>query len=177
MRLRVRWVMKATERPSPLMTGCDAGAAVGWFAAVPTSPRLATVTAPVRRSFTKTSGAPLSAPSVARSDAVLVKATYRPSSLMEASLLAPVACAPAAEVLTRSVVPVTLSWTNTSLAPLVSPGTRCASADANATHRPARDSDGAPLATARSEERRVGKEWRSPWSADRYMNNSHELLS
>jgi hypothetical protein len=81
---------------------------------------------------------------------VLVKATYRPSSLIDGSVLAPVACAPPDVVLMRSVEPVTLSWTKTSLTPLVSPRTRCASADANATHRPPRDRDGALLATVAS---------------------------
>src|SRR3954471_8577418 len=150
IRVRVRWVVNATERPSPLMTGRDAGAPVDSPAGRPISPRLATVTAPVCRSFTNTSGAPLSAASDARSGAVLVNATYRPSSLIEGSLLAPVAWLPPAPVLTRSVVPVTLSWTNTSPAPLVSPGTRCASAEAKATHRPERDNDGWPLATPAS---------------------------
>src|SRR5262249_43927384 len=71
-----------------------------------------------------------------RLDAAEKNATRGPSPLMAGSVLASFACAPALLTLTRSVVPVCRSRTNTSVVPLVSPGTRLLAVEVKATKRP-----------------------------------------
>ena len=78
--------------------------------------------------------------------AIESNATRRPSALIRAPnaepprmpgpTLCPFASAPVLSTLTRSVVPVSRSWTNTSGTPLVSAGTRLAAAESNVTSRP-----------------------------------------
>src|SRR5204863_7840303 len=64
------------------------------------------------------------------------KATKRPSALSVGLRLWPFPPVPALSTLTRSVVPVRRSWTNTSGDPLVSPGTRFVEREVNATNQP-----------------------------------------
>ena len=68
--------------------------------------------------------------------AVETKATKRPSALMATTPLPPFPWFPVLSTLTRSVVPVCRSWTNTSEVPLVSPGTRLVDLELKATKRP-----------------------------------------
>ena len=72
-------------------------------------------------------------------------ATRRPSSEIDGKVLCPSPCVPFVATLTRTTVFVRLSRTNTSETPLVSPGTRLLANEANATHRPSADTDGAVL--------------------------------
>ena len=71
-----------------------------------------------------------------------VKATKRPSALIAGERLSPFPWFPALSTLTRSVVPVRRSWTNTSATPFVSPGTRLMAAEVKATKRPSALIDG-----------------------------------
>src|SRR5438552_1490301 len=79
--------------------------------------------------------------------AVLTKATTLPSAEIAGKSLLSFAWAPAESTLTRSVVAVSRSWTNTSVTPLVSPGTRLVASLANATKRPSAERAGAKRAT------------------------------
>src|SRR6478609_10520582 len=69
-------------------------------------------------------------------------ATHRPSSEMDGKELGPSPCAPLSATLMRATCFVRLSRTNTSVVPLVSPGTRLLASEWNATHRPSDDTDG-----------------------------------
>jgi hypothetical protein len=79
---------------------------------------------------------------VTRFGAVDVNTTAPPSALMTGNVLAPVASVPLVLTLTRSVVPVLRSRTNTSVAPFVSPGTRLVASEAKATSWPSALMDG-----------------------------------
>src|SRR3954454_14732241 len=72
-------------------------------------------------------------------------ATNRPSADSEGVLLLFLACAPVAARLARTVVPAARSRTNTSVRPLVSPGTRLAACDRKATRRPSAEIEGEKL--------------------------------
>ena len=116
--------------------------------ASPWAPALETLTrsvVPICRSRTNTSGCPLVSPGT-RLVAADQKATKRPSALIagEGELL-PSAWAPVVVRLTRSVLPVSRSRTNTSTTPLVSPGTRLVAPDWKATKRPSALIAGNPL--------------------------------
>jgi hypothetical protein len=65
-----------------------------------------------------------------------VNATNRPSALIDGPVLSLLPSVPALVTLTRSVVCVCRSNTNTSKRPLVSPGTRFDSQESKATRRP-----------------------------------------
>src|SRR5439155_233563 len=122
---------KATKRPSALTAGAP-------LPQLPWVPALSTLTRsvmPVCRSWTKTSAYPLVA-SATRLVAYDSKATKRPSALIEGLPLEPLPSVPALLTLTRSVVPVHRSRTNTSCHPLVSPGTRWVAREEKATKRP-----------------------------------------
>jgi hypothetical protein len=80
-----------------------------------------------------------------RSAASDTNATTRPSAEMAGSKLRPPASAPRRPTLTRSVLPVRRSWTKTSSAPFVSPGTRFAASEEKATNRPSAEIAGLPL--------------------------------
>src|SRR5205814_6570006 len=88
------------------------------------------------RSWTNTSYARFASPAT-RLLAVLWNATKRPAAERAGPALESFPCVPPEATLTRSVVPVCRSWTNTSVAPFVSPATRLVPALRNATKRPA----------------------------------------
>src|SRR5205814_1751554 len=88
-----------------------------------------------RRSWTNTSMRLLLSPTT-RSVAAELKATKLPSALIAGPYRLPFVSVLEESTLTRSVVPVCRSWTNTSMEPLVSPGTRLAASEAKATKRP-----------------------------------------
>src|SRR5213592_1820721 len=90
---------------------------------------------PVCRSWTNTSVLPFVSPAT-RLVAVLWNATKRPSAERAAPALAALPSVPSEATLTRSVVPVCRSWTNTSDTLFVSPATRSAAALSKATKRP-----------------------------------------
>ena len=75
------------------------------------------------RSWTNTSYAPFASPAT-RLVAVLWNATKPPSAERTGPALEPFPWVPPEATLTRSVVPVCRSRTNTSVAPFVSPATR-----------------------------------------------------
>src|SRR5438552_3012338 len=134
----------ATKLPSAEMAGAKNPAKLSSFACVPVEDTLTRFVVPVIRSWTKTSTAPLvSRPT--RLVASLENATKRPSAEMAGVKLVPFASAPAEEMLTRSVVPVSRSRTNTSVTPLVSPGTRLVASLGNVTKRPSAEMAGRTL--------------------------------
>src|SRR5438552_10226937 len=145
---------KATKRPSAETAGAKNPAKLSSFACAPVEDTLTRFVVPVIRSWTKTSTAPLvSRPT--RLVASLENATKRPAAEMAGVKLVPFASAPAEEMLTRPVVPVSRSRTNTSVTPLVSPGTRLVASLGNATKRPSAEMAGAklvPFASAPAEE-------------------------
>jgi len=122
---------KTTSCPLALMPG----ALHGPSACAPLLSTLTRVVTPLWRSCTKMSATPFVSSAV-RSGEVEAKATYRPSALMAALVLSPLAWAPALVTLTRVVVPPWRSRTNTSNLPFVSPSTRFVAEDSNATKPP-----------------------------------------
>jgi hypothetical protein len=106
---------------------------------VPSEATLARVTAPVCRSWTKTSNAPFVSPRT-RLLATDSNATKRPSALIAGDSLPPSAWVPSEATLTRVVVPLCRSWTKMSEQAkgqgLVSPGTRLEAVDQKAMKRP-----------------------------------------
>ena len=84
------------------------------------------------RSWTNTSYAPFASPAT-RLLAVPWNTTKRPSAERAAPELEPFPWFPSEATLARSVVPVCRSWTNTSVAPFVSPATRLVAVLWNAT--------------------------------------------
>jgi len=122
---------KAIVFPSSLMEGAP-------LSEFPCPPALSTLTSsvlPVVRSWTKTSFAPLLSFGT-RFEEREVNATKRPSPLIEGSRLSEFPSLPELSTLTRSVVPVSRSWTKTSKAPFVSFGTRFEEVELNVTKRP-----------------------------------------
>src|SRR5207249_4364126 len=93
------------------------------------------------RSWTNTSYAPFASPAT-RLVAVPWNATKPPSAERAAPALGPFPWVPSESTLTRSVVSVCRSWTNTSVAPFVSPATRLVAALWNATKRPSAERAG-----------------------------------
>src|SRR5207253_1683861 len=91
------------------------------------------------RSWTNTSFAPFGSPAT-RLVAALWTATKRPSAERAGQLLALLAWVPSEATLTRSVMPVCRSWTNTSVVPFVSLATRSVASLCNATKRPSAES-------------------------------------
>ena len=71
-----------------------------------------------------------------RSEASETKATNRPSALIDAQKLDPLALPPFASTLARKVFPDTRSRTNTSDTRFVSFGTRLPAVESKATNRP-----------------------------------------
>jgi hypothetical protein len=112
------------EAPIPVI----AGSQLLLFPCPPALDTLTRVVVPVCRSCTNTSSLPLVSPAT-RVDAVEENATRRPSALMAGVQLRPFPCPPRLDMLTRDVVPVCRSCTNTSKFPLVSPATRLEAAD------------------------------------------------
>src|SRR5207302_9890426 len=105
---------------------------------LPWSPALSTRSRSVvrvRRSWTKTSATPFVSPHT-RFVASDQKTTKRPFALIEGPSLPRFASFPALSTLTRSVVWVRRSRTNTSPPPLLSPGPRLVATEAKATNRP-----------------------------------------
>src|SRR5207244_1030493 len=96
------------------------------------------------RSWTNTSYAPFASPAT-RLVAVPWNATKPPSAERAAPALGPFPWVPSESTLTRSVVPVCRSWTNTSVAPFVSPATRLVAVLWNATKRPSAERTGPAL--------------------------------
>src|ERR1035437_2886850 len=111
----------ATYRPSGVMTGVAMVELE--LPEASNAPTLTRQFVPAIKSRTKTSGMPLVSPGT-RFDALLMKATYRPSGVMTGSVEAPFADAPFVETLTSVVVPATRSLTKMSVTPFVSFGTR-----------------------------------------------------
>src|SRR5438874_1863622 len=105
-----------------------AGPALASFPWVPSEAPLTRSVVPVCRSWTNTSVAPFVSPAT-RLLPVLWNATKRPSAERAGPALKPF-------TLTRSVVAVCRSWTNTSVARFVSPATRLVAPLWNATKRP-----------------------------------------
>ena len=93
---------------------------------------LTRVVVPVCMSRRKTSAQPFVS-SATRLVAFDRNTTYRPSALRAASDEEPSPSVPSLATLTRTVVPVWRSWTNTSYCPFVSPATRLVEFDSNAT--------------------------------------------
>src|SRR5204862_455509 len=93
------------------------------------------------RSWTNTSYVPLVSPAT-RLVAVPWNATKPPSAERAAPELGPFPWVPSEATLTRSVVPVCRSCTNTSVLPFVSPATRLVAALWNATKRPSAERAG-----------------------------------
>src|SRR5438270_9004029 len=123
---------------------------------------------PVWRSRRKMSTIPLpSAPPGRRLLAADSKTTNRPSALTLGLKLPALPWPPSVATLIRSVWPVARSRAKMSVTPLVSPATRFDESDSKATMLPSADRAGAAVG-ARSEERRVGKEWRSRWVRARW---------
>src|SRR5438874_272478 len=133
---------KATNRPLALIAGFELSPPSAWFAKLSTLTRSVVR---VTRSWTNTSEAGLSKPYMSLAQLVSPatrlgeaeqKATKRPSALIEGAALPQLPWLPALSTLTRSVVRVWRSWTNTSVVLLVSPGTRLVASEAKATKRP-----------------------------------------
>ena len=101
---------------------------------------------PVWRSRTNTSSLPLVSPGT-RLLASELKATKRPSAEIAGSKLSPLPWTPPGPRLTRWVVPVWRSRTNTSSTPLVSPGTRLVASESKATKRPSAEIAGPDAGT------------------------------
>jgi len=118
-----------------------AGAALESFPWVPSEVTLTRSVVPVCRSCTNTSVLPFVSPAT-RLVAVLWNATKRPSAERAAPALAALPSVPSEATLTRSVMPVCRSWTNTSVAPFVSPATRLVAKLTNATKRPSAERAG-----------------------------------
>ena len=112
---------KTTNFPSALICGEVLSA----VASVPVELTLTRTVVSRSRSWTKMSCTPFVS-SDTRFVASDSKATYRPSPLIEASPLPPLASTPRESTLTRSIAPVRRSRTKMSHAVLVSPGTRFA---------------------------------------------------
>jgi len=128
---------KATVPPSPEMSGCSE-AAFGW------DPSLATPTRPVvpaSRSRTNASATPLVSPGT-RFEATDTNATLRPLPEIDGAYEPPFAATPPTPTLTIVVVPSSMSRTNTSGCPLVSPATRSEASLWYATYRPSPETDG-----------------------------------
>ena len=122
----------ATMHPSALIAGGN------WApseASVPSGPRLIRTVFPVTLSCTNTSNQPFVS-SGTRFVASERNATNRPSALIAGYELGPLASLPSLATLTRVVLPVLRSWTNTSHMPLSSCATRLEAYDVNATNRP-----------------------------------------
>jgi hypothetical protein len=102
---------------------------------VPALERLTRSVVWVWRSNTKMSKRPLVSPGT-RFDSQEWKATRRASALRDGEALCRSTPDGGWVVLIPSVVPVCRSWTNTSVVPLVSPGTRLEANDQKATKRP-----------------------------------------
>ena len=123
--------VNATKRPSALMASIP-------LLLFPWVPSLATLTrsvVSVTRSRTKTSNSSLVSPAT-RLLASELNATKRPSALMAGKRLCSSPSLPSLATLTRSVVPLSRSWTKTSSSKLMSPATRLLAMDVNATKRP-----------------------------------------
>src|SRR5581483_4016880 len=80
-----------------------------------------------------------------RLDADELNTTTCPLAEIAAKPLPAFAWAPVDETLTRVVIPVCRSRTNTSCAPLVSPGTRLDAVESNSTYRPSAEMPAGPL--------------------------------
>src|SRR5205823_240898 len=126
----VALLWNATKRPSAER----AGPALASFPWVPSEAPLTRSVVPVCRSWTNTSVAPFVSPAT-RLLPVLWNATKRPSAERAGPALKPF-------TLTRSVVAVCRSWTNTSVVPFVSPATRLVASLWNATKRPSAERAG-----------------------------------
>lgn len=133
---------KATKVAAP--DAPTAGAALDPFPGAPPGAELTSRVVPAAGTPTNTSATPLVSPTT-RLVAVDSKATVSPSGLSDGARLGPLACIPPAPTLTRVVVPPCRSRTNTSVTPLVSFGTRLLAAEANATKRPPKRTDGSVL--------------------------------
>jgi hypothetical protein len=101
---------KVTEVPSLLTAGYCA-APMPWVPSLATDTR---VVVPVTRSCRNTSPLALVSPGT-RFDAADLKATWRPSLLIAGESDGPSAWVPSLATETRVVVPVSRSWTNTSV--------------------------------------------------------------
>jgi hypothetical protein len=123
---------KATKPPSLLIAAVPRLVLSPW---VPSAATLTRVVWPVTRSWTKMSVLPLVSPGT-RLVADDEKETKRPSPLRSGPLLLPFASLPLLVTLTRWVLPLARSRTNTSTAPLLSPPTRLVAAESNATTSP-----------------------------------------
>src|SRR5437870_2793555 len=121
-----------------------AAPALGPFPWVPSEATLTRSVVPVCRSWTNTSVAPFVSPAT-RLVAVPWNATKPPSAERAGPALKPFPWVPSEATLTRSVVPVCRSWTNTSVAPFVSPATRLVAVSWNATKRPSAERTGPAL--------------------------------
>ena len=97
---------------------------------------LTTFVVPETRSRTTMSELPSVSPPGTRFDASVSNATYRPSSLMAGSRLAPLPCVPASLTLTRLVLFATWSRMNTSPVAFVSFATRLDALEPKATTPP-----------------------------------------
>lgn len=128
----------ATYRPSTLMAGC-ALAPLPW---APVLDTLIRVVAPVNRSFTKMSLAPLVSPET-RLLALDWKATRRPSSEIEGSTEVPFGRPTPLGLLTSSVRSLALSRTYTWL--VLTPGTRFVAEEEKAMTLPSRLTAGLAL--------------------------------
>ena len=131
----------ATYRPSDE----TAGDTLLPFDSAPAAPTLTRVVTPAWRSRTKTSATPFVSP-LTKLLAQEVNATYLPSPETTAFWLRPFACAPLELTFTRSVAPLTMSWTKMSHCPLVSEGTKLEALDLNATMPPLAEIEAQSLA-------------------------------
>src|ERR671919_445204 len=137
---------KATKRPSGVIFPPKLGA---YRAGSPCVLTLIRSVSLVSRSCTKTSSAPsrfVGTPSFStRFGASELNTTKRPFGDIEVGRLVPVPCSPVELTLTRSVVPLSRSYTKVSTSLLVSPGTSFAAFEENATNRPSPLITGSPL--------------------------------
>src|SRR5208283_5066495 len=117
----VAQLKNATNRPSRVMTGVATTGLV--LLEGGPAPTLTRQFVPATRSRTNTSGMPLLSFGT-RFDALLMKATNRPSGVMTGLVEAPFAAPPLVDTLTSVVVPATRSRTKMSVNPFVSLGTR-----------------------------------------------------
>ena len=125
----------ATNRPLELIV---IGRAIPLFMPLPWVPSDATLTrstVSASRSYTNTSEVSFVSPGT-KLEAHELKATNRPSELIDGYQLPPLPSVPSDATLTRSTVSVSRSYTKTSNAPFVSPGTRFDAEELNATNRP-----------------------------------------
>src|SRR2546429_563179 len=144
-----RWGWVAWGRGAGVAWRAGAGSAGGPGAAVglgavrrgPRGWRVEVVVVETAWSWTNTSYAPFASPAT-RLVALLWNATKPPSAERAGPALASFPWVPSEAPLTRSVVPVCRSWTNTSVAPFVSPATRLVAALWNATKRPSAERAG-----------------------------------